>query len=161
MISRRVFAVALLACTGSVVELRAAGIDGKWQAEVPGRDGPTPVTFDLKADGQALTGSVSAAMIGATEIQDGTVDGNAVSFVQVIARGQRQIRFKYEGKLAGDSLELTRTLVRPAGMAPARPGAGPGQGGGRAQGGPPRGGQAGGRGRGLAAPLTFTAKRIP
>lgn len=159
MISRRALAVALVAFAGSVVELRAAGIDGKWQAEVPGRDGPTAVTFDLKADGQALTGSVSFAVIGETEIADGKVDGDAVSFVQVIARGQRQIRFKYEGKVAGDSLELTRTLVRPGGMAPARPGGGPGQGGGRAQGGPPRGGRGGGRG--FAAPLTFTAKRIP
>lgn len=159
MISRRAFVVSVPAFAVPVVGLRAAGIDGKWQAEVPGRDGPVPVTFNLKAEGQTLTGSISAAVIGDTEIQDGTVDGETVAFVQVLARGQRQIRFKYEGKLAGDSLELTRTLVRPAGRAPARPGSGPGQGGGRPQGGPPRGGQGGGRG--FAAPLTFTAKRIP
>lgn len=159
MISRRAFAVAVPGFAVSVIALRAAGIDGKWQADVPGRDGPVPVTFDLKAEGETLTGSISADVIGNTEIQEGKVDGETVSFVQVLARGQRQIRFKYEGKLAGDSLELTRTLVRPAGMAPARPGAGPGQGGGRPQGGPPRGGQGGGRG--LAAPLTFTAKRMP
>ncbi len=159
MISRRAFALAVPAFAVSVAELRAAGIDGKWQAEVPGRGGPVPVTFDLKAEGQTLTGSISADVIGDTEIQDGKVDGEAVSFVQVLARGQRQIRFKYEGNLAGDSLELTRTLVRPGGMAPARPGSGPGQGGGRPQGGSPRGGQGGGRG--FAAPLTFTAKRIP
>ena len=157
MISRRAFAVTVPAFAASVLDLRAAGIDGKWQAEVPGRDGPVPVTFNLKAEGQTLTGSISADVIGDTEIQEGKVDGEAVSFVQVLARGQRQIRFQYEGKLAGDSLELTRTLVRPGGRAPARPGSGPGQGGGRPQGGPPRGGQ----GRGFAAPLTFTAKRVP
>lgn len=159
MISRRAFAVAVPAFAVSVAGLRAAGIDGKWQAEVPGRDGSVPVTFNLKAEGQTLTGSISADVIGDTEIQEGKVDGESVSFVQVLARGQRQIRFKYEGRLSGDSLELTRTLVRPAGMAPARPGSRPGQGGGRPQGGPPRGGQGGGRG--FAAPLTFTARRIP
>lgn len=159
MISRRAFAVAVPVFAVAVGSLRAAGIDGQWQAEVPGRDGPVPVTFNLKAEGQTLTGSISADVIGDTEIQAGKVDGEAVSFVQVLARGQRQIRFKYEGKLAGDSLELTRTLMRPGGMAPARPGSRPGQGGGRPQGGPPRGGQGGGRG--FAAPLTFTAKRIP
>lgn len=159
MISRRAFAAAVPAFAVSVAGLRAAEIDGKWKAEVPGRDGAVPVTFDLRAEGQTLTGSISADVIGDTEIQEGKLDGKTVSFVQVLARGQRQIRFKYEGKLAGDSLELTRTLVRPAGRAPARPGPGPGQGGGRPQGGPPRGGQGGGRG--FAAPLTFTAKRIP
>lgn len=159
MISRRAFAAAVPVFAVSALELRAAGIDGKWQAEVPGRDAPVPVTFDLKAEGETLTGTISADVVGNTEIQDGKVDGETVSFVQVLTRGQRQIRFQYEGKLAGDSLELTRTLVRPAGRAPARPGAGPGQGGGRPQGGAPRGGQGGGRG--FAAPLTFTATRIP
>lgn len=151
MISRRLFAAIALVLAVSVGDLGAAGIDGKWQAEVPGRGGPMSVTLDLRAEGETLTGA-----IGNIAIQEGKVDGEAVSFVQVLTRGQRQIRFKYEGKVMGDSLELTRTLVRPAGMAPNRPGAGAGQGGG-----PPRGGQGGGRGGGFAAPFTFTAKRIP
>ena len=151
MISRRLFAAIALVLAVSVGDLGAAGIDGKWQAEVPGRGGPMSVTLDLRAEGETLTGA-----IGNIAIQEGKVDGEAVSFVQVLTRGQRQIRFKYEGKVMGDSLELTRTLVRPAGMAPSRPGAGAGQGGG-----PPRGGQGGGRGGGFAAPFTFTAKRIP
>jgi len=151
MNSRRAFAVMVLVLAVSVGDLGAAGIDGKWQAEVPGRGGPISVTLDLRAEGETLTGS-----IGDIEIQDGKVDGEAVSFVQVLTRGQRQIRFKYEGKVMGDSLELTRTLVRPAGMAPNRPGPRTGQGGG-----PPRGGQGGGRGGGFAAPFTFTANRVP
>lgn len=151
MISRRLFAAIALVLAVSVGDLGAAGIDGKWQAEVPGRGGPMSVTLDLRAEGETLTGA-----IGNIAIQEGKVDGEAVSFVQVLTRGQRQIRFKYEGKVMGDSLELTRTLVRPAGMAPNRPGAGAGQGGG-----PPRGGPGGGRGGGFAAPFTFTAKRIP
>lgn len=155
MISRRAFAAAVPVFAVAALELRAAGIDGRWRAEVPGRDAPVPVTFDLKAEGETLTGTISADVVGTTEIQEGKVDGETVSFVQVLTRGQRQIRFQYEGKLAGDSLELTRTLVRPAGRAPA----GPGQGGRRPQGGAPRGGQGGGRG--FAAPLTFTATRIP
>ena len=151
MISRRVFAAMVLVLAVSVGDLGAAGIDGKWQAEVPGRGGPMSVTLDLRAEGQTLTGS-----IGNIAIQEGKVDGETVSFVHVLTRGQRQVRFKYEGKVMGDSLELTRTLVRPAGMAPNRPGAGTREGGG-----PPRGGQGGGRGGGFAAPFTFTAKRIP
>lgn len=98
MNSRRLFAAMALVLAVSVGALGAAGIDGKWQAEVPGRGGPMSVTLDLRADGETLTGS-----IGDIEIQEGKVDGEAVSFVQVLTRGQRQIRFKYEGKVMGPS----------------------------------------------------------
>ena len=129
--------------------------------------------FDLRADGEALTGTVGNEMMGESQIEDGMVSGASVSFVQVITRGQRQIRFKYEGKLAGDELELTRSMQRPAGMGPGGGGRGPGAGGGNGgpggQGGdrPQRqgGGQGGNRppggGRGgMGAPVTFTAKRV-
>lgn len=43
---------------GVVCSAQAADITGKWVADVPGRNGTTQMTFDLKADGKKLTGTV-------------------------------------------------------------------------------------------------------
>ena len=54
--------------------LSAADVDGKWTAQVAGRDGQTrEQTFTFKADGEKLTGTISGMMGGAdTEIGDRT-----------------------------------------------------------------------------------------
>ena len=181
MISRRAFAFALPAAALIVGRMKAAGVDGKWVAEIAGLQGNTATfTFNLKSDGEALTGTIENEMMGSAEIQDGKVTGDQVSFVETMTRGQREIRFKYEGKVSGDELELTRSLVRPMGAGPGggqggggrRPGAGGqrqgarGQGTGGAGGRRPGGGQRpaggqrpGGAGGGFGRPVTFTAKR--
>src|SRR5262245_58664606 len=66
----------------------AADVTGKWTFEQPGRGGGPgrPVTITLKQDGAKLTGSVPGFARGGgdapppTEITDGKVDGNNVSF---------------------------------------------------------------------------------
>ena len=182
MISRRAFALAVPALATMVRGLRAAEVDGKWEAEIEGPQGSTAIVFDLKADGEMLTGTVGNDMMGAAEIQDGKISGDQIEFVQVMQRGNFQMRFNYSGKVSGDEMELTRTVQRPGG-----PGGGQGQGGGRGpgggrgaggpggpgggrgaggQGGPGGGRGAGGQGgaggarRGMGRALTFTAKRV-
>ena len=132
MISRRAFACAVPLAAVSIGRLRAAGVDGKWEAEVQGPQGPMVMKFNLKADGEALTGTVGSEAMGNSDIQDGKISGDAVAFVQVVTRGNREIRLQYDGKLMGDSLELTRSMARPAGAGRAA--------GGRGQGGAPAGG---------------------
>lgn len=161
-ISRRAFALSVPMTAVCARRLSAAGVDGKWEAEIQSPRGATVVVFDLKSDGEALTGQLGNDMMGMSDIQDGKVSGDSVSFVQVTARGDFQMRFQYEGKVSGDEMELTRTMVRPAGGGPGRrPGGGARQGGGPR----PRGGQGGGqrpggaRG-GMGGPMTFTAKRV-
>lgn len=95
--------------------LMAAGVDGKWTFEQPGRQGgnPTTVTITLKNDGGKLTGNVSrpgrdgAAM--ETPIADGKVDGNNVSFSTKMTMGGNEMVTKYEGTLSGDELKLKVT----------------------------------------------------
>jgi hypothetical protein len=106
------------------------------------------MVFDLKSEGDSLTGSVGNDMMGEIEIQDGKVMGDEVSFVQTMMRGDFEIRIQYTGKVMGDEMELTRTGQRPGG--------GRGQGGARGQG--PGGA---GRRRGMGGATTFVAKRIP
>lgn len=166
MISRRAFALAVPALATTMRGLRAAQVDGKWEAQIDGPQGSVVFTFDLEADGEALTGTVGNEMMGESEIQEGKISGDQVEFVQVMQRGNFQVRFNYAGKVSGDELELTRTIQRPGG-----PGGGQGQGGpggGRGAGGPgggrPGGGRGaggpGGGGRGMGRAMTFTAKRV-
>ena len=162
MITRRIFSLSVMAAAAGTRVLRAAGVDGKWEASIESPMGAMAMTFDLKSDGEKLTGSVGNEMMGESEIQDGKISGDEVSFVQVMKRGDREMKFKYEGKLAGDELELTRSMDG-GGRGPGGGGERGPRGGGRPGGGGP-GGPGGGRGGrgggGMGRPTTFTAKRV-
>ena len=108
MNSRRILVVlALLVGVGVVAQ--AADVTGKWTAQVPGRDGQTnEQTFNLKADGEKLTGTVSGRQ-GDTEISDGKVKGDEVSFNVKMSFQGNEMKMVYKGKLSGDELKLTRT----------------------------------------------------
>jgi hypothetical protein len=94
----------------------AADITGKWVAQVAGRNGTQEVTFNLKADGSKLTGTVTGGMGGRggdapqpIEISDGKTDGASVSFaVKMEMNGQARVT-TYSGTLAGDELKLKQT----------------------------------------------------
>ena len=145
--------VAAIFATGAA----AADVDGKWTAEVPGRQGNTEMTFNFKADGGKLTGTVANAFMGNTEIQNGTVSGDEISFDQVMERGERKITFKYKGTVKGDEIQFTRELEGGPGGAGGGPSGGPGAGGeGPARDSPQAGGK---RGGGFARAITFVAKR--
>jgi len=103
------FFVSIVALLGIfVVSAAAAGVDGKWTAQVPGRQGNTQeTTFNLKADGDKLTGTVSSRR-GDVQISDGKVDGDNVSFVTVTEFNGNQIKILYKGKVSGDEIKFTR-----------------------------------------------------
>src|ERR1700730_1188256 len=97
----------LLACL-MVTSAFAADVTGKWTAQVPGRQGNTQeTTFNLKADGSTLTGSVSTPR-GEQEIKDGKIDGDNISWSQTFERGGNSMTLTYKGKVSGDTIEFTR-----------------------------------------------------
>ena len=88
----------------------AADVTGKWTAEMQGRNGNTmTTTFNLKADGDKLTGTVSGRM-GDTDIQDGKVDGDNVSFKLVREFNGNQMTTTYKGKVDGDTIHFSITM---------------------------------------------------
>ena len=97
--------------------LMAADVTGKWTFEQPGRGGGPgrPVTITLKQDGAKLTGSVPGFGRGGgdppppSEIMDGKVDGNNVSFSVKREMNGNTMVTKYEGTLDGDSMKLKIT----------------------------------------------------
>ncbi len=95
--------------------VRAADIDGKWKAEFEAQQiGHTTYIFDLKADGEKLTGKATAerAQLGKTEaeIKNGNIVKDEVSFTETFAVNGNEITVEYKGKLAGDELKLHRKV---------------------------------------------------
>ena len=98
--------------------LLAADVTGKWVAEQPGRNGgpPRQTTFVLKADGSKLTGTMTGGggrgggdPPPPSEITDGKVDGNNVSFTVKREFNGNTMVTKYEGTVSGDEMKLKIT----------------------------------------------------
>jgi hypothetical protein len=99
----------------------AADVSGKWTYEQPGRGGGPgrPVTITLKQDGNKLTGSVPGMGRGGdappSEIQNGTVDGDKVSFEVVREFQGNKMTSKYTGTVSGDEMKLHVATETPNG----------------------------------------------
>jgi hypothetical protein len=87
---------------------QAADATGKWVAQVPGRDGQTrETTFNLKAEGEKLTGTVSGRQ-GDTAIADGKVKGDEISFDVTMTIQGNAMKAEYTGKVEGDEIKFKR-----------------------------------------------------
>ncbi len=96
----------------------AADVSGKWVAQVPGRNGQTrETTFNFKADGSKLTGTVSG-MRGENPISDGKVSGDDISFTVALSFNGNDIKMNYKGKISGDEIKFTRTIEGGGGNMP-------------------------------------------
>jgi hypothetical protein len=85
----------------------AADIDGKWTATIDGMDGnKMELTYNFKADGTKLTGSVTSPM-GEMQITEGKIEGNAVQFTV----GNEQFSVTSKGTLSGDEIKLTTEIM--------------------------------------------------
>jgi hypothetical protein len=90
--------------------LWASDLSGKWTAEYPGPQGNTAHSvITLKAEGDALTGSVEGMRGGQTAISDGKVNGDDITFN--VVREWQGVDFKlvYHGKMKGDTIHFTVT----------------------------------------------------
>jgi hypothetical protein len=83
----------------------AAGIDGKWTGEVSMGEQKFPVEYNFKAEGAKLTG-FTPMMDQKTEIKDGKIDGNNISFSVSFGEGEMGMKIDYKGVIAGDTLTL-------------------------------------------------------
>ena len=87
----------------------AADIDGKWTATYDTQNGSITTTWDLKADGNKLTGKASSSF-GDRDLTDGKIEGKEVSWTEAIDAGGATIKIVCKGTLNGDELKLSRTV---------------------------------------------------
>jgi hypothetical protein len=90
---------------------KKANPNGTWTWTTPGRDGgeARKTTLTLKAEGEKLTGKISApgrqgAEPRSTEISDGKIKGDDISFTVVREFQGNKMTQKFTGKVAGDTI---------------------------------------------------------
>ena len=93
----------------------AAAIDGAWTSQIKtkGKKGEktTSLSFDLKSDGTALTGTVSGVRKkqGSTMVEGGKFENGAFSFKTVDKTRKGDVKFLWRGTVEGTELKGTRT----------------------------------------------------
>jgi hypothetical protein len=90
----------------SAVSLFAADVNGKWTAEYEGRNGKMTQTFNLKTEGDKLTGTVTSPR-GENQISDGKVTGDQVTFNVKVEMGGETRVMKYTGKVEGNEIKFS------------------------------------------------------
>jgi hypothetical protein len=112
-LTRKVGDFASMEIVAHRVKERSPSLDGKWNTEFDSQIGKQKYTYELKADGEKLTGkAVGESQFGKfdTVISEGKVTPEGVSFVENLKLPDREVRIEYSGKLAAGELKLTRKV---------------------------------------------------
>ena len=88
----------------------AADISGQWTATFNTQVGEQHYTYTFKVDGEKLTGTAKSDN-GTTDIQNGTVKGDDVSFVENLDYQGQKLAITYAGKISGDEIKFTRDVA--------------------------------------------------
>ncbi len=104
----------LTGITGLFASLaNAADIAGPWHAEFESPRGQQKIQFEFKTEGDKLTGKTISRFGGGSreaEIQEGKVEGDTLSFIQVMNFQGNEMRIAYTGKVDGDGIAFTRKV---------------------------------------------------
>ena len=108
--TRLLLSVVIMAAVAAVAF--AADVTGTWTATFDTQVGAQKYTYTLKVAGNKLTGKAKSELAGVeTEIVEGTVNGDDISFVENLNFQDMPLRIVYKGKVSGDDLKLTRTIL--------------------------------------------------
>jgi hypothetical protein len=100
----KTYAIAVVALLVLTSSLWAADFAGKWTAQA----GDAVITLTFKVDGNTLTGTVDNPQAGPTDIKEGKIDGDNISFLVVRKIGENDVKITWKGKAAGDEIKFTR-----------------------------------------------------
>jgi hypothetical protein len=85
----------------------AADISGTWKGSAETPNGTIERTFVFKVDGTTLTGKTTSQMMGESEIKNGKVEGDNVTFNITINFGGNEMTLTYKGKVSGETIKFT------------------------------------------------------
>jgi hypothetical protein len=98
-----------LALFAMAIPALAADATGKWSATIQGPQGDFTLTFNLKAEGETLTGTSGNDFTGDVAISNGKVAGDTITFDVTFDFGGNSATFHYKGEVSADAIEFTRT----------------------------------------------------
>ena len=97
--------------TSSVGFGNAADITGKWTASFDTQIGKQDYVYDFVVKDSALTGKVKSNL-GSGDVLEGKVDGDKVSFVEMLKFQDMDIRITYTGTIvSADEIKFTRNVA--------------------------------------------------
>jgi hypothetical protein len=118
MFLRKSAILAVLILAGLVC-VYAADITGKWNTEFESQVGVQKYTFEFKVEGTKLSGTAISKVTGPdgavaneakTQIQEGKIDGNKVTFSENLPYTGQDLKIVYTGTIAGDEIKFSRTV---------------------------------------------------
>jgi hypothetical protein len=102
----------ILVLLALAVSVSAADIAGKWTAQAAGVE----LTLVFKVDGTTLTGTVNNPQAGETDIKEGKIEGDDISFYLQRKIGETDMKIVWKGKVSGpDEIKFTREIAGGAG----------------------------------------------
>jgi len=92
----------------SALSALAADVTGNWKATAEGPNGSMERTFALKVDGEKLTGETVSSFAGKSQIMDGKIKGDDLSFTININIQGNEMKVNYTGKVVNkDEIKFT------------------------------------------------------
>ncbi len=106
-------AIILLTLAASHCSVWAGDVTGTWKAQFDSQIGEQKYTFTFKQEGTNLTGKANSEVNGEkreTELKEGKVDGDVVSFIEMLNFQGNDLRIAYTGKISTNEIKLTREV---------------------------------------------------
>jgi hypothetical protein len=88
----------------------AADISGQWTATFNTQVGEQHYVYTFKVDGEKLTGTAKSDN-GTVDIENGSVKGDDVSFIENLDYQGQKLAITYTGKVSGDEIKFTRDVA--------------------------------------------------
>jgi hypothetical protein len=88
----------------------AADISGNWKATADFNGQSMERTFTFKVDGSKVTGETTSSFAGKSEITDGKIEGDTVTFTINVNLGDSPMKLTYKGKISADGKEIHFTV---------------------------------------------------
>lgn len=105
-------ALGLVVVLGLSSAALAADVAGTWKWTVEFNGNTMERVLKLKQDGEKLTGTITGRNNTESEIEDGKVAGDMISFKVTREFNGNKFVLKYEAKVTGDSLKGTTKFER-------------------------------------------------
>ena len=92
--------------------VRAADPSGRWTATFTTEVGEQQYTFEFTVKGSTLTGTAKSNMLGESQLQEGKVDGDKISFVENANFQGMPLKITYSGTMtSADEIAFTRNVA--------------------------------------------------
>ena len=103
--------LALVLIAIMVLPMAAADITGKWTASFETQIGKQNYTYDFVVKDSTLTGKMKSDM-GESDVLEGKVEGDKVSFAELLTFQGMEIRITYSGTVvSADEIKFTRQVA--------------------------------------------------